>query len=189
MNKRAQFFIIAALVVSSIIVGTSGIRNQAREEVIETATVDLSQELSYEAHQVLDNGVFSGKDKDVIQKEMEELVEAYGISNPDSDIEIVFGDPDQGLKQIAYDTSTGAPGSQVTNIGETGIVLQNQEKGTEQTEKKKKLKVKIKLPKEKGNKAPKERVVERELALSEGQNVYVIVKKKIRNDQTVVIQP
>ena len=199
MHKRAQFFIIAALVVSSIILGTSGIRNQAREEVVETATVDLSQELAYEAHQVLDNGVFAGTNQDDLQRQMGQLVTAYGISNPDSDIQILFGDPEH-LQQIEYDTSTG---SRATDIDETtGITLTDrdttasitQETDNREERDKKKLRVKIKLPREKkqGNEnqdSSEDRVIERELSLSEGQNVYVIVKKKIRNDQTIVIQP
>ena len=204
MHKRAQFFIIAALVVSSIILGTSGIRNQAREEIVETATIDLSQELAYEAHQVLDNGVFAGTEQDEIQQQMEDLVSAYGVSNPDSDIQILFGDPESadGLKQIEYDTSTG---TQATDIDESeGITIENrepvtgqvaeEESGNAEPRERKKLKVKIKLPREKkqGNEnqdSSEDRVIERELSLSEGQNVYVIVKKKIRNDQTIVIQP
>ncbi|MSS75282.1 hypothetical protein EXS73_03685 [Candidatus Pacearchaeota archaeon] len=197
MHKRAQFFIIAALVVSSIILGTSGIRNQAREEVVETATVDLSQELAYEAHQVIDNGVFAGTNQNDLQSQMEQLVTAYGISNPDSDIQILFGDPEH-LQQIEYDTSTG---SRATEIDETaGITLTErdttasitQETDNQEGRDRKKLRVKIKLPQERRDQergTSEDRVIERELSLSEGQNVYVIVKKKIRNDQTIVIQP
>jgi hypothetical protein len=180
MEKRAQFFIIASLIVSSLILGTSAIRNQAREEVVETATVDLSQELSYEAHRVLDNGVFTAKSKADIEVEMKKLVAAYGASNPDSDIEILFGDPTTGLQQVEYDTSTG---SQVREVDETNIVSSIRNERREA----RKIKVKIKVPKEK--ESDEEKTIERELALSEGQNVYVIVKKKIRNDQTVIIQP
>jgi hypothetical protein len=187
MEKRAQFFIIASLIVSSLILGTSAIRNQAREEVVETATVDLSQELSYEAHRVLDNGVFTAKSQADIQTQMKELVAAYGASNPDSDIEILFGDPTTGLQQVEYDTSTG---SQVKEVDEANIVVDkptDEPSTPTELREARKIKVKIKVPKEK--ESDEEKTIERELALYEGQNVYVIIKKKIRNDQTVIIQP
>ncbi len=182
MNKRAQFFIIAALVVSSIILGTSAIRNQAKAEVVETATVDLSQEISYEAHQVLDNGAFTAQNTSQIQTQMKDLVAAYGASNPDSDIQIVFGKP-ENLQQIVYDTSTGSKVEPIESSDAT-LANQGQTTGTEGTSENPaldKVRIRINLPGEK-------RTVERELSLTRGQNVYIIVKKKIRNDQTVAIK-
>lgn len=171
MNKRAQFFIIAALITSGIILGTSAVRNYAREEVVQTETLDLSEEIAYEAHNVLDTGFFQAEEESVTQKKIETLVKEYGVANPDSDIQIIYGQPNN-LTQITYDNSEATP-----EIKERESILTTSNNKVSEQEGRLQLAITL----------PDESTVTREVTLTEGEQVFIIIKKRIRNDQVVTI--
>lgn len=187
LNKRAQFFLIAGLVVSSVILGFNAAQNTLEAQRTETRTFDLSDEISYEAHQVIDNGIITGKKPEEVQTSLEALVKAYGESNPDSDVSVLFGDPDatpgspNALRSIGYDAAQGRVASTLL----TAEGKENKEGITQvEEEGKKKVKVRMKVPdKNKGE----SRFVDREFEIERGQNVYIVIKKKIEDEHELSI--
>lgn len=187
LNKRAQFFLIAGLVVSSVILGFNAAQNTLEAQRTETRTFDLSDEISYEAHQVIDNGIITGKKPEEVQTSLEALVKAYGESNPDSDVSVLFGDPDatpgspNALRSIGYDAAQGRAASTLL----TAEGKENKEGITQvEEEGKKKVKVRMKVPdKNKGE----SRFVDREFEIERGQNVYIVIKKKIEDEHELSI--
>jgi len=188
LNKRAQFFLIAGLVVSSVILGFNAAQNTLDTQRTETRTFDLSDEISYETHQVIDNGIITGKQPEEVQASLEELVKAYGESNPDSDVAVLFGDPDAtpgaptALRAIGFNAAQRQAVSTpiTTESGENKETITQIEEGG-----KKKVKVRMKVPdKDKDN----EKFVERTFEIEKGQNVYIVVKKKIGDEHEVSIK-
>jgi hypothetical protein len=175
MNKKAQFFLVAALIISGIILGLSQTFTSSNVEPTETLAYDLSNEVYYEASQVIDNGVFNSKPEEDIKKQLSNLTEYYSKINPDSDISIVYGNPDNAdsLNEISYDyKSRSAVSSKIplTDTDSRFLDLNNEKK-----------KVRVKL-----NSKDKESNIVRDFEVKKGQNLYLVVKKKIKNEQFVI---
>ncbi|NCN99032.1 hypothetical protein COU62_01355 [Candidatus Pacearchaeota archaeon CG10_big_fil_rev_8_21_14_0_10_35_219] len=66
MNKRGQFFILAAIIVIAIVSGLAGIANYASAGSEQEAFYDLSREVGFETKRVLDWGVFNEENVDVL---------------------------------------------------------------------------------------------------------------------------
>lgn len=94
MNKRGQFYLIAALVIIIIISGLVYIYIKAETPAEDIVVYDLTEEINFEASQVIANGIFEGKDKEEIKGELEKLSQHYSDQNPDVDITFayVYGD-------------------------------------------------------------------------------------------------
>lgn len=58
-NKRGQFFLIAAAVIVTIIIGSTTIVNSVKVKDSNEHFYDLSREINFETKQVLDYGVFN----------------------------------------------------------------------------------------------------------------------------------
>ena len=101
MNKRAQFFLIAALIISGIILtfGKSYTTSKIDETPVEV--YDLSDQLQYEASQVIDNGLLQGDSQPQIEQSLTNLTQYYASMNPDSDIDIIYGN-ESALKVIKW---------------------------------------------------------------------------------------
>ena len=101
MNKRGQFFIIAALIIVIIIIGlgTSYVSFKAPEEDIRV--YDLSSEINFESSKVIDNGIISGSNTEVYNN-LKQLSDSYALLNPDSDFVIYYGDENE-IKARSYE--------------------------------------------------------------------------------------
>ena len=58
MNKRGQFFLIAALIASSLLFGLTSVINSARGSAEDKAFYGLSDEIDFETKRVLDYGAY-----------------------------------------------------------------------------------------------------------------------------------
>ncbi|MBI3333990.1 hypothetical protein HYZ97_00700 [Candidatus Pacearchaeota archaeon] len=199
MNKRAQFFLIAALILSGIILSFGNAYTTSKLEAENTRVYDLSEEIRYETSQVLDNGFLTEQSSEVIEGNLRNLTQYYASLNPDSDIDIVFGNETE-LKSIQYNaaseerevvvetldlTSGESEGSGSSDaLGEEDKV---KGKGTgvklEERGEKKILKIQLVLDREEGKQA---RIVEREFEVQEGKNFYLVIRKKVKNEEVVV---
>ncbi len=175
MNKRAQFFIVAALIISGGILGFNTYQNKAQGEGQQVRTYDLSQEINYEASQVIDNGVFNAQSPDTITANIKNLTAFYATRNPDSDIQILYGD-EAHVQSIQFDGDT----NQVEAIslsdqaqGEDAYIVTENEEA--------KIRLNVKLPKDKEGK--EQAVTTRDFKLKKNQNLYVGVKRKVKNEQ------
>lgn len=93
MNKKGQFFLLAAVIISTVIL-TMGI-NPNRVVVNEEPTgfYDLGYEVKREVGAVLDYKVYTGFESDADLSEFVDLLaEDIGQSNPDSDFVLIYGD-------------------------------------------------------------------------------------------------
>lgn len=174
MNKKAQFFLIAALIIAGIILALSQTFTSSKVEPYETIAHDLSDEVYHEAGQVIDNGIFNEKPKSVITEELSNLTEHYSKINPDSDISIIYGNPDSEdyLNKISYNYELSRVVSEqipFTSEDAKFLDINNDKK-----------KVRVKL-----NSKDKKQIV-RDFEVQKGQNLYLVVKKKIKNEQFVI---
>lgn len=93
MNKRGQFFLIAALVIAGIIITLTTINISTRTSSTNTAIYDLSKEIDYESSSLIDYGVFEG-DSSVINAKLEALIANYSAANPYTNITFLYGTKD-----------------------------------------------------------------------------------------------
>jgi len=90
MNKRGQFYLIAALVIILIISGLVYIYIKAETPVEDIVVYDLTEEIDFEANQLIANGMFEGKSKEEIKEKIEKLSQHYSDENPDVDITFAY---------------------------------------------------------------------------------------------------
>ncbi|MCH7525503.1 MAG: DEAD/DEAH box helicase family protein [Bacteroidetes bacterium] len=91
MNKRGQFFLIAAVVIVGIVISLSQVANSVKVNDDDKAFYDLSEEIGFETKRVLDYGVFNSKNLDDLTKDFlvkykdyiaqEEVLFIYGDTN------------------------------------------------------------------------------------------------------------
>lgn len=90
MNKRGQIFLIAALIIVLIMAGF-GVYNAVSTPKEDKRTYDLSNEIKYETNQIIDSGVYSGSEQEIMGR-INQTLSYYATANPDSEIVIVYGD-------------------------------------------------------------------------------------------------
>lgn len=176
MNKRAQYFLIAALLLSGVILTIGKVYVSSKIEKEGLRVYDLSDQIQYESSQVIDNGLFAQKSSQETKEQLKNLTSYYAQLNPDSDIDIIYGNL-SSLSLIEYNlTSSSTIDKQIqTNTSSqegTGFSISPE----------KRLKIKIANTNEEGS----IRAIENELALEEGQNFYLVVRKKIRGEDIIV---
>ena len=94
-GKRGQFFLLAALVISTILIGLATLYTQVNAPKEDTAVYDLSSELNYESLQVIDNGVYTDLSQDEIYGNIVNLTNYYFEKDSSSDLVIVYGNSSQ----------------------------------------------------------------------------------------------
>lgn len=104
MEKRGQFYLIAALVIVGIIAGMVSIYNFAKTSDKQEKVYDLTSEIDYEASQVIDSGIFRNLTSYNLSTQLENLTDYYADANPDSDLLIIFGNESM-LTLILYNNS------------------------------------------------------------------------------------
>lgn len=179
LNKRAQFFLIAALIISGVILsfGKSYTQSSIQEE--NAQIYDLADQFKYEASQVIDNGLIQGKSTTQIKESLENLTEYYAKLNPDSNIDIIFGN-ESSLNSISKNQTGGISFQSLSSPNPTSTGAEISSSQVDKTAPKK-INVKIPVAGSSGQKK-----VDHSFEVAPGQNFYLIVRKKIK-DQDVVI--
>lgn len=110
MNKRGQFFLIAALVIIGILVGFSATYTSIEVPREDSFVYDLSKEINYEAGTVIDSGIFNSLNAAEKNKRLNNLTDYYSEANLGTDFVIIYGDK-TGMSAIFYTTqNTGTIG-------------------------------------------------------------------------------
>ncbi|PIN93783.1 hypothetical protein COU54_01990 [Candidatus Pacearchaeota archaeon CG10_big_fil_rev_8_21_14_0_10_31_24] len=213
MNKTGQFFLIAALIISGIIIGFGTIYNTSQVEQSDAQVLEFTEELHSELQQVQDTGTFKGKSDEEIQQEMDTLLEYYQKQNPDSEFVIIFGNEIDGLTSI-YHTGEDLSVTEDPTIISRGITSNNDEHNKQfieeeeinLNENRKKVRVKLKFkqqiadnidessqdPLESQEDTPNsqnqitrttETTLNKDFDLKPGDNLYVVVRKKVKNEE------
>src|SRR3989344_8003640 len=95
VRKAGQFFLVAALIISGMVIGFGTLYNSAQIERADTQVYDFSEELRSEVRQVHDSGTFSGLTEDQINENTEKLLNYYAEQNPDSDFVVLYGNTEK----------------------------------------------------------------------------------------------
>ena len=173
MNKKAQFFIITALIIATITISFGTVYNKAKVQGKEDIkTYEITEELRSEMQQAYDNGVLTGQNPQQIQQNIENLAKYYASQNPDSNFVVVFGNQ-TNLKAIY--TNQG----KVTAPREDFHPITNPSKD----------KVSLCITFEDQQNPPpagKKCDIEREFTLKKEQSFYVVVRKKVKNEEVVI---
>jgi len=91
MNKRGQFYLIAAMILIGVVFGFYATRNYISSVDEGDKIYDISNEIKEEGSRVIDYGIYNDEDK--ISEFMKEVSEDY-LDEKAQDITFVYGDKD-----------------------------------------------------------------------------------------------
>ena len=91
MDKRGQFFLIAAFVIIGILISLSTVYIAINAMPEEKKVYDLSKEINEETAQIISNGVINNPG--IIETNIDSLAQSYSITYPDSEIAVIYGIP------------------------------------------------------------------------------------------------
>jgi len=126
MNRKGQFYLIAALVVISLVAGAVAVYNSATAPDRETFFYSLQEEASYEAGQVINHGLYNSLSAEDINDNIEKLAKYYYSTNPDTDILTIGGNANNLTFKLYKNVAEGNLG---IKYGDVEIFPQNNEVG------------------------------------------------------------
>ena len=175
LNKRGQFFLIAALVIIVIIIGFAAFYNVAETPPEDIVIYDLSKEINFEAGEVIDSGIFNALTTDDWHKNLENLTDYYAKANLGNDFFIVYGNRSR-MFILAYTTkntgsvSVGASTIDTTEVRRVNVSFApSADEGT----------VTLVIPKENLN-------ITNTFNIKPGQTFYAIIQKERLGERYVV---
>jgi hypothetical protein len=110
MNKRGQFFLVAALAIIGILIGLAAHYSSAETPPSDTVVYDLSKEINYESGQVIDHGVFYSLSPEQMNKNIENITDHYARTNPGTDFIFIYGDKSKVQVTNYQSSSVGSIG-------------------------------------------------------------------------------
>jgi len=175
MNKRGQFFIIAAIIIISAISGLTGVANFAQTGEEPRAFYDLAEEVGFESKKVLDWGIFNKGDIDLLTKN---FLSEYSNYIGGEEVIFIYGDK-EGLNFEALvfkESGIGSVGLRTGEINRNIEINRNTGKTAEISLLTTGLDNKIIVNIEE---------VEYDFYLREGQNFFFVIIKDERNERFV----
>lgn len=88
MNKKGQFFLIASLIIISIVLGFGVIYNSASASKEDSKSERLANMIKYEAVKVIEYSYVKGQESE-ISGNLNLLLQKYAESNPDLEINLI----------------------------------------------------------------------------------------------------
>jgi hypothetical protein len=90
MNKRGQFYLIAAVIIVGILVAAAGVSNYVRTRQVDTDIKDLEEELRLESENIVNSGMFNDEE---LGEKLEIFAEQYAeYIGSEYDLLFVYGD-------------------------------------------------------------------------------------------------
>jgi len=114
MQKRAQFYLVAALIIVGIIASLATIYNTAKTTKEDTSTFYLAEEINFEGSKILDSGTIHDPSK--IQPNLIELMDYYNKTNPQTDLLFIYGKETDLTFYFFNNTGLGTMGAEVDSI-------------------------------------------------------------------------
>ena len=177
VDKRAQFYLIAAIVIISIIIGFVTVTNYSKKPT--TKVYDLSEELGIESDQVVEHGI-------VNRLTMKALIEDFTVKYSEyiqGDVDnlfFIFGNFEDGVQVVTYEKITQGG----IRIGGTEVEISDGHAVTTLIDSNKIETnggvVKIEIKSEDGE------IIEHIFELKPGENFYYIMQKKEGDQQYVI---
>ncbi len=130
-NKKGQFFLIAALIIITILLSFVTYRSRVKIVPVREKVYDLGEELSLETAELLDYGIYTGNRQDIgaiFETWVENFVEYKGDIG--DEFIFIYSDPDGNVKGFQFteedvgDVSVVLSGSAVA-VPQTGGVIQD----------------------------------------------------------------
>jgi len=95
MNKRGQFYLVAALIIILIFLGLTSISFNINSSEKDNKANNLVRQINFEVSQIIDNAVIlSLNDSETISR-INQTIYLYAQDNPDTDFALVYGTTDQ----------------------------------------------------------------------------------------------
>jgi|SRR3989338_2182047 len=114
--KKAQLFIIAAVIIVGVLFSLFAVTNYVKTKPKPAAFYDLSEELSSESSQVLDYATYTQGDANSLVEDFSQKYADYCCNSTSDDVELVFVYGNSGqLTMMNYSTT-----QTVTSGGELG---------------------------------------------------------------------
>lgn len=175
MQKRGQFFLIAALIIISLIIGFQKVYTSVYVEDTDSQIYDLSREIDFEGKQVVQHGVFFSVSESDLDKQVQDLTSLYASTHPDSEFLFVYGDQTSltalsyELKESTFGISTGgvAPEISVKRTISQTVRSKNIDSSDE---------VKVKINDK----------TEYDFNLKKGNNFFLILSRERNEEKTIV---
>jgi len=99
MNKRGQFYLVAAIIIIGVVFGFFATRNYVRSVGEDVKIYHLSNELKEEGVRVIDYGILNDEEK--MQEFMDEVAEDY-LKEKAQDVFFVYGD-ENNIEEYRYE--------------------------------------------------------------------------------------
>lgn len=103
MNKRGQFFIVAALVIIAAIAGLGTVANYAKSGQKTDRFFDLSSEVNFETKRVLDYGVYNADETEGL---ISDFLYKYSDYIGQEEVIFVYGDKEGLFKALVFNESS-----------------------------------------------------------------------------------
>ena len=178
MNKRGQFYIIAAIIIIIVLLTVVGIVNYTKKEKQNVKIYDLSNELKTESAKVIDYAVYNKED---VQSAMSNFTQDYFLiyaqeKEPNSELVFIYGSADEGVNIVTYTQED--TGNVNINIGGSTMVLNRQEG---------KLRSRQVSPSDINNYMINVTLLENtyDFELQKGQNFFFVIKKSLGDEEYV----
>lgn len=182
MNKKAQFFIIAALIISGIILTFGKVYTSSTIEKEALKVYDLSNQIQYETSQVIDNGIFNEKSPIAIKEELKNLTAYYASLNPDSSISLLFGNSSD-IFLIEYNLSS----SKVIEVKVGAFPVEsNLAPGASFEASSQSIKIKIQTLGKSPDSSTESKNIEHSLIIDSEQVFYIVIRKKAKGQDVIV---
>jgi len=168
-GKKAQFYLLAAVIIIAIIIGFAATTNYIRKNP-NVAVYDLGEQAGIESENVIEHGLINNKDN--LQDFTEQFSEYAGEGK---ELYFLFGD-NEGLYVASYEQILTGETSLIVGGGSITLKLLkdkyriSEEKYKPQDD----GKIKIKIEED-----------EFEFELEEGQNFYFVISQEIGGDKYV----
>ena len=109
MNKRGQFYLVAAIIIVMVIAGIASIKTYAIATPTPRNIKDISSELKEESFRIVDYGIYNQKDlEDVVDKFNSNYSEYFLKKTENANIVFIYGNR-SNLYSIQYNNfSTGS---------------------------------------------------------------------------------
>ena len=129
INKRGQFYLLAAVIIIGIVIGFVVIQNYA-ERKASIKVYDLGEELTIESANVLDYGTYSELNETQMETLIKNFIEQY--KDYEENLYFIFGD-EQKISIIGYSELEADISVTETGGGSTSLILTDGEATHEAT--------------------------------------------------------
>lgn len=119
-DKKGQFYLAAAIVIIALLAGAAGVTNSLKKTE-PVKIYNLKDELGIESGQVLDYGVYNGKDTDEMNSLLEDFTQNYaGYVEKGFSLYFVFGNAEEivvaGYKDLLTGVISYSQGDSVSEL-------------------------------------------------------------------------